>query len=82
MKTPNIPSLLLGVLLGAGTLLLMGQTRPPVTPAMGRYQIHSGAKKDCFVVDTATGIVKHIDFNLEYEEGEAVRYGVPFELLP
>lgn len=59
MKTrhPAI-TLLIGFLLGAGSLLWMGPFTGEVTPTVGRYQGVPAADGSCFVVDTMTGKVQ------------------------
>lgn len=59
MKTNwDLKSLLVGTILGAAALVLIGAATPPTHPPTpeGRFQVASG-ESGAFVVDTATGQV-------------------------
>jgi hypothetical protein len=69
MKSQNIRPLLIGLALGAGTILLLGQRSADSNSQIGRYQmVAAGAAP--WVVDTTTGEVR------QYRG-----FGIPFEKM-
>jgi hypothetical protein len=65
MKYVDTRSLLIGLALGAAAILLTAQMSAPAVQ-VGRYQISAvGADYHAYVIDTATGATKTVNFHSE-----------------
>lgn len=72
MKTIDIKSLLIGLLLGVCTLLALGAVNSRQNNT-GRYQIACpDSQNTCFVIDTKTGQVWQ-----RYSRSSGTQYGTP-----
>jgi len=60
MTKNNIGSIALGFVLGTVTLLVLGQSQPPISAQWGRYHMMPFGNNSIAVQDSVTGTVKII----------------------